>query len=92
MKTDTYTIPYLPETGGYTYCLEELELAFPNEQLEEITERYNNGAHVAQIAHEIKRDPDEVFLALFHQGRHGKINKMAKSTLMVPGKKLGGKS
>ncbi|WP_200411390.1 hypothetical protein [Virgibacillus salexigens] len=68
-------VPILPETGGYEFVLEDLELAFPKHQLKEITKQWNNGKDVEQIAFKIRRHPDEVFLALFHQSRKGKIKR-----------------
>ncbi|WP_077623815.1 hypothetical protein [Sediminibacillus massiliensis] len=68
-------IPVLPLTGDYEYCLEELELAFPKDQLEEITKQWEEGASIEFMAKRFKRHPDEVFLALFHQARKGIIER-----------------
>ncbi|MGJ9460312.1 hypothetical protein [Oceanobacillus sp. CF4.6] len=65
----------LPETGGYEYVLEDLELAFPRNQLKEVTKSWNKGASIEYIAAKYNRDPDEVFLALFHQARKSKIRR-----------------
>jgi len=65
----------LPPTGDYIFVLEDLELAFPKDQLNDITKRYNNGESVESIAETEKRDPDEIFLALFHQARQKKTKK-----------------
>ncbi|MBN6206245.1 hypothetical protein JYK21_07260 [Ralstonia pickettii] len=59
----------------YEFVLEDLELAFPKQQLEEITEQWNKGAELDYIAKKYKRQVDEVFLALFHQARNGKIKR-----------------
>lgn len=89
MNTATGHVPLLKQSRSrdYVFVLEELELAFPKEQLEEITTAYNNGMEVKQIAKLHKRHEDEVAVALFHQRRKGKIKReVQNSTLLVPGK------
>ncbi|MFC2948559.1 hypothetical protein [Virgibacillus sediminis] len=71
----TDRVPILPKTGGYEYVLEDLELAFPKEQLKQITKQWNSGWEVREIAENISREPDEVFLALFHQARMGEVKR-----------------
>ncbi|MCM3739206.1 hypothetical protein M3210_02875 [Oceanobacillus luteolus] len=68
--------------------LDDLEFVFPKEQLEAITNAFNEGLEVEEIAKLHKRHQDEVFLALFHQARGGKVKRRTyrKSTLLVPGK------
>ncbi|WP_051681322.1 hypothetical protein [Virgibacillus alimentarius] len=68
-------IPILPKTGDYVYCLEDLELAFPVDQLKEITNMWNEGSEIEFIAKKYRRDMDEVFLALFHQARRRKTKR-----------------
>ncbi|MFA1820579.1 hypothetical protein ACDX78_10410 [Virgibacillus oceani] len=75
MNTASSTIPILPATGDHEYCLEDLELAFPKKQLQQITKEWNSGWSIESIAENIQRDPDEVFLALFHQARKNKIKR-----------------
>lgn len=84
-----YFAPLLKQTRmrDYEFILEDLELAFPVEQLEAITESYNDGMEVKQIAKLHKRHEDEVALALFHQRRKGKIKERKRTSgLLVPGK------
>lgn len=59
----------------YVFCNEDLELAFERADLNDITKQWNNGKCIHEIAYAYKRDPDEVFLALFHQAREGKIKR-----------------
>lgn len=73
MNTTSVSIPILPQTGGYVYALEDLELAFNKKQLSQITMEWNNGKDIKEIASKHKRDPDEVFLGLFHQARNGNV-------------------
>ena len=67
--------PQLPLTGDYVFCLDDLELAFPKEQLKAITRMWNQGSEIDDIAEEEGRYPHEVFLALFHQARKGIITR-----------------
>jgi len=60
---------------NYVFCLEELELAFEDFVLDRITEAWESGDTIERIAWREKRDPDEIFLALFHQARERKITR-----------------
>jgi len=60
---------------NYVFCLEELELAFEDFVLDRITEDWESGDSIERIAWREKRDPDEIFLALFHQARERKITR-----------------
>lgn len=75
--TNAQIVPLIKQTGmrDYEFILEDLELAFPKSQLEEITELWNEGKSFELIVQKYKRHEDEVFLALFHQHRQGKINR-----------------
>lgn len=95
MNTATVTYaPILEQTGDNVILLEDLEFGMPREQLEEITDLYNNGWDFQDIAKEVKRNRYEVLLALIHQvksGRHMRPLAFRKenrppSTLLVPGK------
>lgn len=57
------------------FVLEDLELAFYKSQLDRITKRWNNGESLDKISRTEQRETDEVFLALFHQARKGKITR-----------------
>jgi hypothetical protein len=74
------TVTHLPllkqtRTRDYVFILEDLELAFPREQLEEITEQWNSGMELEDIAKVQKRHAQEVFLALFHQAIKEKVTR-----------------
>lgn len=71
-------IPVIPQTGDYVFVLEDLELAFPADHLKEITKMWNDGASAEFIAKQYRRDPDEIFLALFHQARKGRTKRRFK--------------
>lgn len=72
MNTRGGHVVYLKKDRDYVFCNEELEMAFERRDLDDITDKWNLGYDIEQIAIEHKRDPDEIFLALFHQAREGK--------------------
>jgi hypothetical protein len=55
--------------------LDELEFIFPRWQLDEITEMWNDGMELEEIAKIQRRDAREVFLALFHQADKNKVTR-----------------
>ena len=77
MKTrGDWRTPLLKPGQKIEFVLEDLELAFYKEQLDRITKRWNNSNDLFdEIAERESRDTDEVFLALFHQARKGKITR-----------------
>lgn len=74
---------YLKKDKDYVFCNEELEMAFEKQDLQLITDKWNLGRDIEDIASEHNRDPDEVFLALFHQAREGKIFRKINSVEMI---------
>lgn len=67
--------------------LDDLEFNFPKQQLESITDAFNNGRSIKKIAKYHKRKVEEVNLALYHQYLEGELKPpKRKSTLLVPGK------
>lgn len=52
---------------NYEFILEDYELAFPKEQLEQIVIAWNNGNSVETISKRFDRRKEEVFLAIFDQ-------------------------
>ncbi|MCG5104415.1 hypothetical protein [Oceanobacillus alkalisoli] len=72
-----YRAPLLKQTRhrDYVFVLEDLELAFPKDQLESITIAWNNGMELENIAEKYKRAPEEIFLALFHQAMENKVTR-----------------
>lgn len=63
------------QNGGLVYCLRDAEIVFTQGLLDVITELYEDGYSVEDIAYVFDKDSDEIFLALFHQARQGKINR-----------------
>ena len=57
--------------GGLTPILNDVTLLFSGSMLDAILEKHNAGYSLEQIAEYVGRDPDEVFLAIFHLGRQG---------------------
>ncbi|MGJ9460084.1 hypothetical protein [Oceanobacillus sp. CF4.6] len=62
--------------SGVVYCLGDLDPAFSEVLLEEVTELYEMGYEPEEIGSLLHRDPDEIFIALFHQSRHGKTKRL----------------
>ncbi|MDY0395392.1 hypothetical protein ACFSMW_13355 [Virgibacillus halophilus] len=60
---------------GLVKCFCDLELNFSIGVLRDITNLWEDGHDVEDIAEATKRDPDEIFLALFEQSRHGKTKR-----------------
>ena len=59
--------------------MDDMNLCFAGEMLAEIKELYNKGYTVEQIGRYFDRDPDEIFLGLFHLARKGeKIRKFGR--------------
>ncbi|WP_106494922.1 hypothetical protein [Lentibacillus sp. Marseille-P4043] len=63
------------EDGALVYCLSDLEIIFSEGLINEVTILYEQGHEPEEIGQAINRDPDEVFIALFHQARQGRINR-----------------
>lgn len=80
----TLSLPKLKSKGGFysgkiIRLFQDLVLDFTESMLEEIQVQYNAGYSPEEIAEYTKRDPDEIFLALFHLAREGKeIRPLAK--------------
>ncbi|WP_062513977.1 hypothetical protein [Halobacillus sp. KGW1] len=71
LRKDTF----LPKTGENVIILDNLEFGFPKGQLEEIREDWEAGIDIEQIKFKQQRPADEIFLALFHLARLGKIKR-----------------
>ena len=77
------TIPNVSNHSGlrntnardYVIVLDSLEFAFPKYQLQEISDAWNEGIELDDLASRYKRPMDEIFLALFHQARNGEIKR-----------------
>lgn len=61
--------------GGIVRLFYDLELYFTPELLNEIGRLYEDGYTPEDIGKSLNRDPDEIFLGLFHLARHDKIDK-----------------
>nr|WP_289038234.1 hypothetical protein [uncultured Allobacillus sp.] len=57
--------------GGIVQLFSDLVTEFSGEMLTEILDKYNKGYSFDEIAEYTGRDPDEVFLAIFHMARQG---------------------
>jgi hypothetical protein len=55
--------------------LENLNFIFDESELNEINELWDKDSSLTDIAEYFKRDPDEIFLALFHLSREKKIKR-----------------
>jgi hypothetical protein len=68
------TIPTRKARKNRVIVLEEMNFVWDEPELEEMAQMWESGSSVFQIAkHFNGRDPDEVFLALFHLARQEKI-------------------
>lgn len=77
MSTAKVTRCSVAKTGAkeYVTVLEDMEFYFPVRQLSEIAKQWNNGVHILDLAEEYRRPAEEIFLALFHLARKGKIKR-----------------
>ena len=60
---------------GLIYCLSDLNIIFSESLLDEVTELYERGYKLEEIGNLLDRDPDEIFIGLFHQARNNKIKR-----------------
>ncbi|MFA1821191.1 hypothetical protein ACDX78_13625 [Virgibacillus oceani] len=76
MNTLTHA-PILQQTRmrDNEFILDDLEFTFPKQQLKQITDDWNAGMDVEFVAKKNKRNAHEVFLALYHQARKGKVKR-----------------
>ena len=58
-------------SGGIIRLFEDVNLVFSGSMLNEILEKHNLGYSLEEISEYLNRDPDEIFLALFHLARQG---------------------
>lgn len=59
--------------------LDDMELKISEALFQEVIELYEDGHSVEAIGEAIKRDPDEIFIVLFHAVRNGyKLKAFAK--------------
>ena len=66
-------IPLLPQDDTeWVILLDWLEFAMSKEQLTRVTDDWNNGSELEEIAIEEQRKPLEILLALIHQAAKGK--------------------
>jgi len=60
---------------NYVIILEDLEFAFHRDDLSKIKLLHNQGFYIHEIAIHLKRDEYEIFLAILHLHREGKIKR-----------------
>lgn len=53
--------------------LEDVDFAWEREDINKVTKMWNGGIYVPDIAKNINRPTEEVFLLLMHLGRQGRI-------------------
>ena len=53
--------------------LDDIEFAWSKKQIAKVIQMWRNGRTLSYMQKELKRDPDEIFLLLFHLSRNGKI-------------------
>lgn len=84
MKTITARVPLIKQSRkrDYVFLLEDLELTMHKDQLQRVTEKWNEGSKVEVIAKEEERNPVEILLALMHQAKTG--FKMRPFAGMIP--------
>lgn len=80
MNTRDNKAVFLKKGKDYVFCNEELEPVFEKNDLDAISDMWNRGWSIEAIAVKYSRDPDEVFLGLFHQARIGKISRKINYT------------
>jgi hypothetical protein len=56
----------------YVYLLDDLELTMTKNQLERVTQNWNEGYRIMSIAEMERRDPIEILFALIHQAKRGR--------------------
>lgn len=73
MRTNTSNVAFLDtrKVGKVEIALDDLEFAFPVNQLQEIKSLNHQGYSYKQIAKMVKRDEYEVIIALLHICRKG---------------------
>lgn len=54
-------------------ALEDLDFSWTLEEIEQALQKWNEGLHIGDIAEEMQREEDEVFLLLLDQARKGVI-------------------
>lgn len=57
--------------GGIVRLFDDLEMSYTNDLLQAIKTFHNEGHSFEDIGERFNRDPDEIFLALFHLARKG---------------------
>lgn len=64
--------------------LEELDFSWDEDELRELAKMNNEGATIDEMNEVFKReDEDEIFLALFHLARHGRIKRIDLRRLLA---------
>lgn len=65
--------PLKIEVGkDYVFLLDDLEFAMTKDQLERVTQYWNDGYWIPSIAEMEQRNPIEILMALIHQAKRGR--------------------
>ncbi|WP_181350504.1 hypothetical protein [Thalassobacillus sp. CUG 92003] len=75
MNTTSISTSLLKPGEKNVIILDNIEFGFPEWQLKAIQDDWEEGLDVESIAKKQKRKWEEVFLALFHLARKGKIKR-----------------
>lgn len=96
MNTLTHNASFLKqEDSTVLFAEKDLEFGFPNRQLKIIKSLWDQGKSVNYISKHTKRNPHEVFFALYEMWMDGEVydiwralSRPSKPSLLVPGKEI----
>ncbi|WP_188453772.1 hypothetical protein [Virgibacillus oceani] len=92
MNTLTGNAPILPQKKSrILFDDKDIDFGFPVWQEKQIIELWNQNKSIVYIAKTVRRNPHEIFFALYEAQIDGKVSNigrafMQSSTLLVPGK------
>lgn len=72
IATDTRYPNYIKPRNDYVFLLDDLEFAMTKDQLERVTQYWNEGYRIPSIAEMEQRNPIEILIALIHQAKKGR--------------------
>lgn len=67
---------FMKRRRNIVVALEDLDFIWDSDELRDMVELHNEGKDIEYMAWFFNRDPDEVFIALFHLARKGKIERI----------------
>jgi hypothetical protein len=74
---------FIPARKKRVVVLEELDFVWDEPELDEIVQMWNEKVSVFEMGERLKRDPDEVLLAIIHLAREDIINQKEKKTCRI---------